>query len=193
LQRQTLFDESDALNVLPKPSPEAICADQFAVASRVVADLSPRNAEALLGGVDLLSWHRQFRNSFLINDVAVTSSRPWIYAAGSPSYGLTMTIRPAATPVLPVSRIGTAPRALRKPADTSAVLGPIVNLSRLAGVPKPETPLWPSEALHGLNLFDVWTAACNPSLWGAIPNAALASAISPILKEKPTPRHHVRS
>src|SRR5437870_1907011 len=57
LQRQTLFDESDALSVLPK----AVAAERklrsinssISVAG-VVADLSPRNAEELLDGVDLL-------------------------------------------------------------------------------------------------------------------------------------------
>jgi len=57
LQRQTLFDESDALSVLPK----AVAAERKlrAINSTVaveglVADLGSRNAEALLEGVDLL-------------------------------------------------------------------------------------------------------------------------------------------
>jgi len=57
----------------------------------------------------------------LINDVAVKSSRPWIYAAGVASYGLTMTIRPAATACLAcLLESGTPPRALRRPAIRSA-------------------------------------------------------------------------
>ncbi len=54
LQRQTLFDESDALNALPK----AVAAERklrsinsTVAVEGVVADLSSRNADALLGGV----------------------------------------------------------------------------------------------------------------------------------------------
>src|SRR5207249_4503344 len=85
LQRQTLFDESDALNVLPK----AVAAERklrsinsSVAVEGVVADLGPRNAEALLDGVDLLlDGTDNFETRFLINDVAVKSGRPWIYPA----------------------------------------------------------------------------------------------------------------
>ncbi|PYU87861.1 MAG: thiamine biosynthesis protein ThiF, partial [Acidobacteria bacterium] len=104
LQRQTLFEESDALHVLPK----AVAAERrlrsinsSVAVEGIVADLSPRNVEALLGEVDvLLDGTDNFETRFLINDVAVKSGRPWIYAAGVASYGLTMTIRPGATPCL---------------------------------------------------------------------------------------------
>src|ERR1700730_4390170 len=133
LQRQTLFDESDALNVLPK----AVAAQRKlrsinsgVAVEGVVADLSPRNAEALLGGVDLLlDGTDNFETRFLINDVAVKSSRPWIYAAGVASYGLTMTIRPGATACLAcLLETGSAAQGLEETCDTIGVLGPIVNL-----------------------------------------------------------------
>jgi len=108
----------------------------------------------------------------LINDVAVKSGRPWIYAAGVASYGLTMTIRPGATPCLAcLLESGTAAQGLEETCDTIGVLGPIVNLiaslevadalKLLSGHP---------EALHGRLLScDVWTgrmqslgAARNP-------------------------------
>src|SRR3984893_1991472 len=133
LQRQTLFDESDARNVLPK----AVAAQRKlrsinsgVAVEGVVADLSPRNAEALLGGVDLLlDGTDNFETRFLINDVAVKSSRPWIYAAGVASYGLTMTIRPGATACLAcLLETGSAAQGLEETCDTIGVLGPIVNL-----------------------------------------------------------------
>src|SRR5437588_2588912 len=104
LQRQTLFDESDALSVLPK----AVAAERklrsinsSISVEGVVADLSPRNAEELLDGVDLLlDGTDNFETRFLVNDVAVKSSRPWVYAAAVSSYGLTMTVRPGATACL---------------------------------------------------------------------------------------------
>jgi adenylyltransferase/sulfurtransferase len=164
LQRQTLFDESDALNALPK----AVAAERklrsinSAVAVEgVVADLTPRNAEALLSGVDLfLDGTDNFETRFLINDIAVKSSRPWIYAAAVASYGLTMTIRPGATGCLAcLLETGTAAQGLEETCDTIGVLGPIVNL--IASLEVAEALKLLSgrpEALHGRLLScDVWT------------------------------------
>jgi len=164
LQRQTLFDESDALNVLPKSvaAERKLRSINSSVAVEgVVADLSPRNAEELLGGVDLLlDGTDNFETRFLINDVAVKSSRPWIYAAGVASYGLTMTIRPAATACLAcLLESGTAAQGLEETCDTIGVLGPIVNL--IASLEVAEALKLLSghpEALHGRLLScDVWT------------------------------------
>ncbi|HLW98684.1 MAG TPA: ThiF family adenylyltransferase [Candidatus Acidoferrales bacterium] len=104
LQRQTLFDESDARESLPK----AVAAERRlrAINSEVavegiVADLTPQNA------LDLLSGHRMiidgtdnFETRFLLNDAAVKLGLPWIYAAVVGSYGVTMTIRPSLTACL---------------------------------------------------------------------------------------------
>jgi len=164
LQRQTLFDESDALNILPK----AVAAERklrsinsSVAVEGIVADLSPRNVEALLGEVDvLLDGTDNFETRFLINDVAVKSGRPWIYAAGVASYGLTMTIRPGATPCLAcLLESGTAAPGLEETCDTIGVLGPIVNL--IASLQVAEALKLLSghpEALHGRLLScDVWT------------------------------------
>src|SRR5437660_8790992 len=72
LQRQTLFDESDARNALPK----AVAAEHklrsinSGVEVRgVVADLGPKNAVELLSGCDLiLDGTDNFETRFLIND-----------------------------------------------------------------------------------------------------------------------------
>jgi adenylyltransferase/sulfurtransferase len=164
LQRQTLFDESDARNILPK----AVAAERklhsinsSVTVEGVVADLIPRNAEALLGGVDvLLDGTDNFETRFLINDLAVKSSRPWIYAAGVASYGLTMTVRPGATPCLAcLLESGGVNQGLEETCDTIGVLGPIVNL--IASLQVAEALKLLSgrpEALHGRLLScDVWT------------------------------------
>ena len=41
-----------------------------------------------------------FETRFLVNDFAVKSGTPWIYAAAVASYGLTMVIRPGITACL---------------------------------------------------------------------------------------------
>ena len=96
----------------------------------IVADVNPLNAEELLAGHDvILDGVDNFETRFLVNDFAVKSSRPWIYAAVVASYGLTMTIRPGITPclacLLPMDRSG---QGLEETCDTIGVLGPIVNL-----------------------------------------------------------------
>src|SRR5579864_172192 len=104
LQRQTLFDEADARDAIPK----AIAAERHlrSVNSGVrvegiVADLTPENALDLLGGFPLiLDGTDNFETRLLVNDAAVSLGVPWIYAAAVGSYGVTMTIRPGETACL---------------------------------------------------------------------------------------------
>jgi len=104
LQRQTLFDESDARDSLPKAvaAERRLRAVNSSVAIEgVVADISPRNAEELLSGHDLiLDGTDNFETRHLLNDAAVKLCIPWIYAAAVGSYGVTMTIRPGVTACL---------------------------------------------------------------------------------------------
>jgi molybdopterin/thiamine biosynthesis adenylyltransferase len=164
LQRQTLFDEADALNALPK----AVAAERKlrSINSSVsveglVADLSPGNARVLLGGVDLLlDGTDNFESRFLINDFAVKSGLPWIYAAAVASYGLTMSIQPGVTACLAcLLETGANPRGLEETCDTIGVLGPIVNL--IASLEVAEALKLLSgrpETLHGRLLScDVWS------------------------------------
>ena len=164
LQRQTLFDEADALNALPK----AVAAERKlrSINSSVsveglVADLSPGNAQELLGGVDLLlDGTDNFESRFLINDFAVKSGLPWIYAAAVASYGLTMAIQPGATACLAcLLETGANSGGLEETCDTIGVLGPIVNL--IASLEVAEALKFLSgrpEALHARLLScDVWS------------------------------------
>ncbi len=104
LQRQTLFNEADACNALPK----AVAAERKLRAVNsgvtvegVVADLTPKNAEQLLGGFSLiLDGTDNFETRFLLNDFAVRAGVPWVYAAVVASYGLTMPIQPGIGPCL---------------------------------------------------------------------------------------------
>jgi molybdopterin-synthase adenylyltransferase len=104
LQRQTLFDETDAREALPK----AVAAERHlgainsgVRAEGVVADLTPQNVEELLGGFLLiLDGTDNFETRFLINDAAISLRTPWIYSAAVGSYGVTMTIRPGETACL---------------------------------------------------------------------------------------------
>ncbi len=104
LQRQTLFEESDARESLPK----AVAAERRLHAANagvqvegMVGDLTPGNASELLEGFGLiLDGTDNFETRLLLNDVAVSLGVPWIYAAVVGSYGVTMMIRPGETACL---------------------------------------------------------------------------------------------
>jgi molybdopterin/thiamine biosynthesis adenylyltransferase len=164
LQRQTLFDEADARDALPK----AVAAERklrainsSVLVDGVVADLTPQNVGELLAGFDLiLDGTDNFETRFLVNDFAVKSARPWIYTAGVASYGLTMTIRPGITPCLAclLETEGNG-HGLEDTCDTIGVLGPIVNLiASLEAAEAMKLLAGREEALHGrLISCDVWS------------------------------------
>ena len=99
LQRQMLFTEQDAREALPKA--EAARRRLSEINAEVVViphidDLTPGNVRALLGGADvILDATDNFETRYLLNDFAVESGTPWIYAAAIGSYAATMNILPA--------------------------------------------------------------------------------------------------
>jgi molybdopterin/thiamine biosynthesis adenylyltransferase len=163
LQRQMLFDEADAGDALPK----AVAAQRKLRAMNtsvsvegIVADLDSRKAEELLTGFDLiLDGTDNFETRFLVNDFAVSSGKPWIYAAAVASYGLTMVIQPGLTPCLACLLESEIGRGLEETCDTVGVLGPIVNLIASLEVAEALKLLTGREAAlhHRLISCDVWT------------------------------------
>ncbi len=164
LQRQSLFDESDACESLPK----AVAAQKKLRSMNssisiegIVADLTPRNAEELLSGVDLLlDGTDNFETRFLINDFAVKTNRPWIYAAAIGSYGITMTVRPGITACLACLLEGeSSASGVEETCDTVGVLGPVVQLiSSLESAEAIKLLAGKEDALHGrLISSDVWS------------------------------------
>ena len=132
LQRQTLFEESDALEALPK----AVAAERRlrvinsgVSVEGIVADVSPKNAEELLRGFQIiLDGTDNFETRFLLNDVAIQLNVPWIYAAVVASYGVTLTVRPGETACLACaleseSANGSQPTGTEDTCDTVGVLG----------------------------------------------------------------------
>jgi adenylyltransferase/sulfurtransferase len=162
LQRQTLFDQADALAALPK----AVAAERklrsinsSVSINGVVADLSPETAADLLADCDvILDGTDNFETRFLINDFAVQNSKPWIYAAAVGSYGVTMVIRPEMTACL-ACLTEAQQQGLEETCDTIGVLGPVVNL--IASLEAAETMkilARRTDALHGrLVSCDVWS------------------------------------
>jgi molybdopterin/thiamine biosynthesis adenylyltransferase len=131
LQRQTLFDEADAAESLPKAVAAARKISAFNSEIKVIAavsDLTPENAETLLGFADLiLDATDNFETRYLINDFAVRSGKPWIYAAAVAAYAVTMNIIPGETACL--SCIFPAPpEGTVETCDTAGILNSAVNL-----------------------------------------------------------------
>jgi molybdopterin-synthase adenylyltransferase len=167
LQRQTLFEESDARDALPK----AVAAERRLRAINsgievegVVADVTPKNAAELLSGFSvILDGTDNFETRLLLNDSAISLGIPWIYAAVVASYGVTMTIRPGESAclacLLESSSLDDTIATVEATCDTAGVLNAAVGviasieaaeaIKLLAGKP---------EALNGrLISCDVWT------------------------------------
>ncbi|UTR14304.1 ThiF family adenylyltransferase [Salipaludibacillus sp. LMS25] len=104
LQRQSLYDEKDVANRLPK----AIAAKQRLelINSEVtinahVSDVGVEELKELIVGVDLIiDSCDNFDTRFIINDTAIKYNIPWIYGACVGSYGLSFTFIPDVTPCL---------------------------------------------------------------------------------------------
>ena len=164
LQRQALFDESDAAESVPKAIAAARKIRSFNSEIAVephAADLTPENAEELLGGVDLvLDGTDNFETRYLINDFAVSKSRPWIYAAAVASYAVAMTVLPGETACL-ACIFPDSPRGTVETCDTSGILSSAVNLvASIASTEALKLLVGARDKLRRTLLsYDVWTNA----------------------------------
>ncbi len=132
LQRQVLFDEGDIAANLPKAQAAAnklrIINSTVTIEPHVV-DVNPGNIVELARDADLLlDGTDNFETRFLINDLAVKSSRPWIYGAVIGATGLCMTIVPGRTPCLRCVFEDAPPPEMNPTCDTAGVLGAAVNI-----------------------------------------------------------------
>lgn len=165
LQRQSLFEESDARESLPK----AVAAERRlrsinsdAKIEGFVSDLTPENALELLSGLPLiLDGTDNFESRLLINDAAVSLGVPWIYAAAVGSYGLTFTIRPRETACLAClleSADGSRRADFEETCDTAGILNSAASL--IASIQAAEAVKLLSRNISALNnrlvSCDVW-------------------------------------
>src|SRR6267378_1475362 len=161
LQRQSLFDENDALESLPKAIAAARKIASFNSEIAVEAevnDLTPANLEGLLEGMDLiLDGTDNFETRYLLNDYAVKQSIPWIYSAAVGSYGVTMNILPAKTACL-ACIFPDPPRGIVETCETAGILNSAVNL--IASIEAAEATKFlvgaEDKVRRTLLSFDVW-------------------------------------
>ncbi|HJQ68910.1 MAG TPA: ThiF family adenylyltransferase [Blastocatellia bacterium] len=132
LQRQIMFEESDARDRVPKAVAAARRIERVnsdIKVEAVVADVNFENVEEIITRADVvIDGTDNFETRFLINDAAVKHAKPWVYGAAVGSYGLTMTIIPNETPCLRcvlelMPEPGTGPTC-----DTAGVIMPIVSV-----------------------------------------------------------------
>jgi adenylyltransferase/sulfurtransferase len=162
LQRQMLFDESDARDSLPKAIAAArrIAAfNSHIVVEPQVADLTPENIDALLQGSDLiLDGTDNFETRYLVNDYAVKNEVPWIYAAAVGSYGVTLNVIPGKTACL-ACVFPDSPQGIFETCETAGVLNSVVNL--VASIEAAEALKWlvgaADKMRRTLLSCDVWT------------------------------------
>jgi len=166
LQRQTLFEEADARELLPK----AVAAERRLRAinsdariEAMVADLVPENAEQLLAGFGvIIDGTDNFETRLLLNDLALSLNIPWIYGAAIGSYGVTFTIQPGRTACLaclledPEKPIHAAAEAT---CDTAGILNAAAGVvGAIEAAEATKVLAGRAEALHGRLLScDVWT------------------------------------
>jgi molybdopterin-synthase adenylyltransferase len=161
LQRQTLFDEKDAAESVPKAIAAARKISSFnsqIIAESYANDLTPKNIDELLGGVQLiLDGTDNFETRYLINDYAVKNSLPWIYTAAVGSYAATMNVIPGETACL-ACIFPESPTGMIETCETAGILNSAVNFA--ASVAATEALKVLTGAGHDLRRtllsFDLW-------------------------------------
>jgi adenylyltransferase/sulfurtransferase len=171
LQRQWLYDETDARNESPKAIAAARRLQQInrhVLTEPLVTDLSPSNAEELIAQSDLiLDGTDNLETRYLLNDLSVKLNIPWIYGAAVGSYGVVMPVVPERGPcftcVYPEPPAGVQPAC-----DVNGVLAPITAAVASLQVAAALRLLVGSEPFScRIQTLDVWTGAFRQVSAGA--------------------------
>jgi molybdopterin/thiamine biosynthesis adenylyltransferase len=160
LQRQTLYDESDARDILPK----AIAAERKIARinsdvklEAVVADVTSRNIEPWVAAADIvMDGTDNFTTRYLLNDAAFLYGKPFIYGAAVGSQGMSASFIPEITPcfrcLLPEVARGTPT------CDTAGVIAPIVSF--IASIQMTEALKWLTGHVKSIRrsliTYDIW-------------------------------------
>lgn len=132
LQRQVLFEESDAIEGLPKAEAARRGISRFNSETKVhahVVDLVPENIHELLADSEIvLDATDNFETRYLLNDYAIEQGKPWIYAGAVGSRAVTMNILPGETACL-ACIFPSQPAGNVETCDTTGILNPAVNLT----------------------------------------------------------------
>jgi molybdopterin-synthase adenylyltransferase len=167
LQRQVMFEESDASERLPKPVAAArriARVNSDVEVEPVVTDVNYENVEEIIAGADVvLDGTDNFETRYLINDACVKGGLPWIYGAAVGSYGLTMTVVPDETPCLRCVLPVMPDPASGPTCDTAGVIMPIISvIGSIQSAEAMKLLTGQSSKLHrSLMRIDVWDFQFN--------------------------------
>lgn len=132
LQRQVLFDEQDAKNMMPKSEAARQHLKQINSSISIdakITDVNPFNIESLIEDIDLLiDGTDNLEIRYLMNEACQKHHLNWIYGGVVCSSGTTMNILPGRGPCLHCL-LGTLPdQGSYDTCDTVGVISPISNI-----------------------------------------------------------------
>ena len=167
LHRQALYSETDATEKPPKVTAAAAHLRQInsdVCVEPVLARVDADNIESIVGDVDLiLDGTDNFATRFLINDVAIKLSLPWIFTGAVGTEAQIMTIVPGQTPCLRCVLDTPPPPCRDLNCSSFGVIGPIV--AAVASFQAAEAIKILTGQLDAispyLTKFDLWTNQMN--------------------------------
>jgi molybdopterin-synthase adenylyltransferase len=162
LQRQVLYDEDDVASGLPKAIAAANKLRRINSTIRIdpiVGEIGPDNVLDLFREVDLvLDGLDNFETRFLLNDAALETGTPWIYAGCLGSHGQMLPIFPGRTACLRCLIDSPPEPGTGETCDTAGVIQPIISaLTALQIATALRFLAGKGEAIEpALTLIDVW-------------------------------------
>ncbi|MFN9602059.1 MAG: ThiF family adenylyltransferase [Planctomycetota bacterium] len=167
LPRQALYTLHDAEYHLPKAVAAAnhlASIDPTIHLEPMVCDLTHRNADSLLRGVDLIfDGTDNFETRYLVNDASVSFGIPWVHAGIIGASGQAMLVAPGRSACFRCLLPEVPPLESLQTCDSVGVLGPAVGViaswQALLGMKwlvQPETGA-ASSATSPLTVFELWT------------------------------------
>lgn len=160
LQRQSLYDEQDVRDNLPKAAAAARRLEKINSTIKIepiVTDIGPHNIIELMKDIDVVvDGLDNFEARYLINDACVREGVPWVYGGCVGSYGLAAAIVPGKTPCLRCLFPDQPEMGATPTCDTDGVLGPIAHIIASIQAAQALRLIVSGEAAGGLVTIDVW-------------------------------------
>jgi len=176
LPRQVLFDEADVAAGVPKAAAAAVHLHRINSAAEiepVVADLTPANAESLLGGVDVIvDGTDNFEARFIVNEYCCRHGIPWVHGGAIGAEGRVLTVLPGKTACLRCLVPDPPAPGVMPTCDTAGVIGPAaVVVGAVEAAEAIKLIVGPTEGMgNRLLACDLWEG-----IWKSIDLSALAA------------------
>jgi molybdopterin/thiamine biosynthesis adenylyltransferase len=165
LQRQALFDQDDARRSRPKATAaqrHIAAIDHSVACTGIVRELNAGNAVDLLSGLDLIiDGSDNFRARFLINDVSIFSSTPWIYGGAVASRGIVGVFVPSQSPCFRCLMSELPPLGSFDSCDTAGIITPLPSIVAGLQVAAAMRLLVSGQSDRGLLVLDAWSPASS--------------------------------